>query len=250
MKIITLIFSGLLLGAALVHGQEAAKDLNSLPILPQPLPAGDLISQAPDPAHWTIISSVTSAASAAAQSNPTAPKTTVINVTKSGKLYLVESVGPDGKKMVRWKDHQYQATYISGVAHPLVAYAPTFLMDGSVLYYMDFSKSDFPEFSWISASNYVGMTKVGAGMGLVFKASVPTKGTQMALLSTHHSSPSNAIAVVDLQSRRPLMLQVEDEVLLYQFTDSGTDVTLPPEVQQAFDSWRKQIRQASRPPPG
>jgi hypothetical protein len=241
----------LLLCAGEMRGQDAPKDLKALQILPQPLPSGNLLSQAPDSARWTVTAIAATKASSAARPNPPAPKPTVFTITKSGKLYLVESVGPDGRKMVRWKDHQYQATYVPGAAQPLIAYGPSFLVDGSVLYYIDFSKADFPEFTWIAAGNYVGMTRLGGdAMGLVFKGRVATKGLQMPLLTGTHPDRADAIAVVDSKTQRPLMLQVDDELLLYQFSDGAAQVSLPPEVQLAFDSLRKLIKRATAVPPG
>jgi hypothetical protein len=248
MKIIALVLGWALLGATASQAQQAAKDLKSLPILPQPLPSGDLISQAPDSSHWsinsTIITTAPTDASGAAKPDPTAPKPAVLNITKSGKIYLVESVSPDGKKMTRWKNEQFQATYPPEVSSPSIAF------NSNAPNYVDFSKSDFPEFTWISAKNYVGMTKLGAAMGLVFKGSVPIRGARMALLSMQHPNPSDAIAVVDLNTHMPLMLQVGDEILVYQFTSGGTDVTLPPDVHKAFDLLRTRIQNASAVPPG
>ena len=81
------------------------------------------------------------------------------------------------------------------------------------------------------------------------KEKIPTSGG-----STLHllvlSSTTEDTTVVDLATRKPMMLQVDNEILFYQFTSGAAEVSLPPEVQQAFNSWRKQIHQASLVPPG
>jgi hypothetical protein len=72
----------------------------------------------------------------------------------------------------------------------------------------------------------------------------------MAVLSMSHVSPADAVAVVDVATHHPVMLQVEDELLQYQFNQGSADVTLPPEVKQQFDGLRRAMKQAANAPPG
>jgi hypothetical protein len=252
MKNVTLILGCLLLSVIEIHAQQAPRDLKSLAILPLPLPPGELISQAPDPGQWVVSSASVGPAPAsdASQPNQPPPKLSVLTFTKANKLYRIDSTDSSGRTMVRWKDHQLQATYLGTSPIPLVSYTPSFGSDGRVIYYMDFSKSDFPEFSWISARNYLGQTKLATGMAMVFKAKISAKGVAMAVLSMSHVSPADAVAVVDVATHHPVMLQVEDELLQYQFNQGSADVTLPPEVKQQFDGLRRAMKQAANAPPG
>ena len=171
------------------------------------------------------------------------PKATIINVTKSGKNYLIEKTNPDGSKLIRWKSNQFQATYTPGSTRPQIDYTP------GGLYYVDFSKTDLPEFSWISASNYAGMAKMGGSMGMVFKTTLSSRAGNAGIVTSPHENKTELIAVVDAKTLMPLMLQEDTVLLTYQFSQSG-DVTLTPEVQKAFDALRKEMQRASLVQPG
>ena len=234
----------MLVGALSLHAQSPPSDLSNLPITSEPLVDGNLLNRAPRLSSWTITSKIVAPALAGAQPGPVSKPSQSI-VTKSDDLYMVESLDHDGKKIVRWKRNQLQATYLPGAVNPEIAYSP------GALYYLDFSQSDFPELYWISAQDYLGTTKMGAGKVLVFKANVDVGAAKMPMLSIPHPSPSTVVALVDPETRKPIMLQVDDEVIVYQFAPSPPPaLALPKELQASFDFLIKRIQRASVLPPG
>lgn len=221
------------------------QNLKTLHPVAQPLDPGPLTSPAPDQSQWIVTSSTVPGfpppPDATGQPN-LAPTTTTVN--KSNKIYQVITVSPDGQKLVRWSDRQFQASYPPGATSPNVEGGNSFPD------FIDFSKSDYPDFSWISARNYAGVAQLGAVKVLLFKAKV--SAASLRFLSQYHNTrgPLETIALVDFQTRRPLMLQIEGELLTYQFTNLVPNLSLPLDAKSQFDQARKIQKQFSILPSG
>ena len=131
------------------------------------------------------------------------------------------------------------AAYLPGLDRSIIIH------DEGSIYYIDFSKTDYPDFFWITPRNYVGVAQIGAGKALVFKGKVrlPTlTAPSIPSLSQDHGESAEVIGLVDLVTRRPLLLQVDSEQLSYQFAKTSPNLTLPPEVASAFAFWVKSMQ--------
>jgi hypothetical protein len=232
-----------LFGAAQLHAQQPpAQDLNTLAVTPLPLEPGPLLNPAPDQSQWTITSVTVSLASKPANAPvvPT-PKSTSSTFTKDGKIYQVVSIDQNGGKTVRWSDKRMLAAYLPGLNKSIIIH------DEGSIYYIDFSKSDYPDFFWISHKNYVGVAQVGGGKALVFKGKVrlPTlTAPSIPSLSQDHGESAEVIGLVDLVTRRPLLLQADSEQLSYQFSKTSPNLTLPPDVANSFAFWTKSLKES------
>ena len=71
----------------------------------------------------------------------------------------------------------------------------------------------------------------------------------MQMLSQPHSldTPMEVFAAIDLVNHRPVMLQVENELLIYQYPAKPPALTLPKDVADAFASMQKVLDHARMP---
>jgi len=198
------------------------QDLTKLSTARAPLAPGPLLNPAPDLSQWTLTSTDVVLPPGEVPNPPV-----TATVSKTRKIYEVETL-ISGQKLVFWCKDIWAAVYLPGTSQPSVS------NDSASHYYIDFSKSDFPELNWISAKNYKGVAQLGGTKVLVFKSAIPMPTASIVAL-THHV-PTNAIALIDLATHRPLMFQLGGEVLTYQFNRASPNLTLPKDVENAFNS--------------
>jgi hypothetical protein len=247
MKKVALILVGVLLGAGLIHAQTSP-DLNTLVVAKVPLVPGPLLTPAPAHAQWTVTSSTVPGIPSPVGGTPQPSAPVIQTVNKSDHVYQVQTPVPGGL-LVRWNNQFMQATYLPGVS------APQIDINTGKLNFINFSKTDYPDFAWITERNYVGVAQLGTGKALIFKGKVKMLfggALPVPLLTLPHSADGkeNAIAAVDFLTRKPLMVQVSNELLTYQFTNQAPNLTLPKDVQNAFALMQKGIQQSRIVPSG
>lgn len=118
--------------------------------------------------------------------------------------------------------------------------------------YMDFSKSDFQGFEWISEKNFAGVQDVLGRKCLVFRDNVKRvpEGTRSDDPEAASASfESAAVASVDLETRLPVSLVNENGAFVYQFHEAPSAMqTLPPNVQAVIDQQKEAAQAVARRP--
>ncbi|MFV0338297.1 MAG: hypothetical protein ACK5LK_08665, partial [Chthoniobacterales bacterium] len=153
-------------------------------------------------------------------------------ITKTKPLYHEQTIFSSGSKSDIWYTGDVFLTVNDG-ADPLI----NFKNEKNKGRITDYSKTDFPAFSWISKKNFIGIQKVLGRDCLVFRAKIK-KEADDPLIDT--------IACVDLQSRLPVAMQ-GDITQYYQFGPAPTAMlTLPPNVQKVADLWIEAFKQSAR----
>ena len=232
---------------------------------PPELPPGPLLNKAPEFAQWTITTkpAATPADSepAEAESTPdrspsptprhrqksadstgkkTAPpveRTTV--VTKTQSLRHEETSAGAEPKMQKWCVPDMQVT-IDGSTAPVVS-LPGNAADSD---YVDYSKTDFPGFEWISNRNFTGARKVLGQDCLIFEDQPVAKKK-----GSGEPVPSTAVAAINSATRLPVSLQTGEETQTYEFGLAPTAMlALPPDVQAVVEQWRKTMSQSALMP--
>ncbi len=210
---------------------------------PRPeLPPGPLLSRAPEMAEWTI----TFKAQAGAANTKTAQRGQTRTysedyravVTKTRSIYHVTMVTGAGVRSDRWSVNNVQVMFLSNARLPVVATSSE--MEE---FYMDFGKSDFPDLGWISRKNFVDVKPLGGvAKGLVFEDQLKNPNPD--------GFPLKVRAVIDLQTRLPLLFQIDNGIGTFQFGAPPQAMLVPPaNVVSLADQLRKQVQQASLMPP-
>jgi hypothetical protein len=224
-----------------------------------PLPPGPLIQQrAPEFSRWTIFSKPT-AKDNDEQNKPsgTTPKSSSPNgdpkfsITKTGNITRVVYFDDAKQPWNIWCfDRSVIAVWPDG-KNVGIAAKPT----GPDAYnplYMDFSKSDFQGFEWISEKNFAGISEVLGRKCLVFRDTVKRTPPGMQSDDPDPASASfehGAVASIDLETRLPVTLVNENGLFIYQFYDPPAALqTLPANVQAVIDQQRQAAQAVARRP--
>jgi hypothetical protein len=227
---------------------------------PPPLPPGPLIAnRAADFAHWMITTTIKNPANATAtvESPPAAGKPAVTQitteVTKTGDIRHISRAVSTGGKSDLWSKGAVQVTIRPEWKQPL-------LSTGEARYdasRVDFSKSDFEGFDWISKDKYIGQTKLGGKDCIIYKAEVPAyeedplekRARGKAVPGDTEIQKLPAMAYIDLATRLPVALVVGTTSSAYRFEDAPTEkLTLPSEAQGSIDSWLQKKQNMLRKP--
>jgi len=171
------IYFMILLAGSSAWAQETA------PAVP-PLPAGPLIKRAPEFSQWaaTTIAQAASKGEEAPGGGAAKPKVLQrVQVTKTGPIRWLVTIEPTGNRLEAWCKGSLQIFMRPEWKEPMLSDAS----DRDNPMRLDFSKTDFPGFEWISASNYKGIRKVDGRERIVFAGkrgssakSVLTEGKQ------------------------------------------------------------------------
>lgn len=223
------------------------------------LPPGPLLQQrAPEFSRWTIFSKPTAKnaeeqnkSSGNAAKNPSPNGDPKFSVIKTGNItrviYFDDAKQPwniwcfDSSVIAVWPDGKN----VGIAARPSRpdAYNPLF---------MDFSKSDFQGFEWISEKNFVGIRDVLGRKCLVFRDTIKRTAPGMQSDDPDPASASfenGVVASVDLETRLPVTLVNENGLFVYQFYDAPTAMqTLPGNVQAVVDQQKLAAQAVARRP--
>lgn len=234
----------LLFGIASLFSAEASPQTqDTLP----PLPPGPLLNRAPEIAQWLI--AVKTGLLAAPQSSKPVQYDQRTLVKKSGQIRYEITEYSDGRRFEKWCTGDYQAAIYPGGQDPVVS------MRGATLHgaggYTDYSKSDFTGFDWISRRKYIGTQSISGVPCFVFHDGPLAPGNQ---ISANGSAPAavpqtGKTAYIASETLLPVLLQVEAVTTLYQFQQAPAGaLTLPPNVQAAFERLQGRIQRAAVPP--
>ena len=224
---------------------------------PRPTPPpGPLLDKAPEMAQWTVTSKTSiarpiadpegkgqptpspSASASGGQKATASPTDQTTTVVKTKSLRFEQTMLSGGAKIQKWFVPDMQIT-LRGASAPVVTLSGVTRNN----YYVDYSKSDFLGFEWISPQNFTGITKVSGQDCLVFKDKVKVDPESST------APRAAAVACIALDSRLPVALQLDQEVRTYQFGAPPTDMLeLPQDVALVVEKWRKTLRQAALPP--
>jgi hypothetical protein len=174
-------------------------------------------------------------------------------VTKSNATYHEETLDQAGQRREKWSVGDRELIRLPGCRTWINAGLNPFDALRS-----DYSKSEFPGFSWIASRNYLGTQKVFWGDCWVFKSKLESlKLTHLAAyeaaLSVGPLRPRHAVVVfawVNIETRMPVALRVDDEVRIYRFEAPPVEELAPPtEVASQFQQWQKELGSFLKPPP-
>lgn len=222
------------------------------------LPPGPLIQQhAPEYSRWTIFSKPIAKNGeeenkpGGGQKNASAKAEPKFSITKTGNITRVIYFDDAKQPWNIWCfDRQVIAVWPDGKNVGFAA-KPT-RPDAYNPLYMDFSKSDFQGFEWISERNFAGISDVLGKKCLVFRDTV--KRTEPGMRSddpdpASASFESGAVASIDLETRLPVTLVNENGLFIYQFYDPPAAMqTLPANVQAVIDQQRQAAQAVARRP--
>jgi hypothetical protein len=170
-------------------------------------------------------------------------------VTKTGSTRYEITAKANGDKVQRWCVGSIQALIIPGVKDPQLAVTLGPRLS-ALTNYVDYSKSDFPGFDWISRSNYVGVQMTEGVPCIVFQQATSDSASQSAPATTGTgAAPAANVAFISQEGRLPVLLLLGGESTLYQFRPPPTGpLTPPPNIQALFDEWNERVKRASAPP--
>ena len=215
------------------------------PIIPASPPAGKLLAPAPESAQWTIDITAVPPANAkphAASARPaSSPPPQRVTVTKSGSVRHVTGVVFGGIVEELWIDGSTQVMISPGMERPVIFD----LHDGIDPYFTRYCRADFPGFEWLSATNFAGMTNVGARKCFVFRTTA--KVDAPVLDATGGTGP--ALAYIDAETRLPARLERDGQTLVFQFGDPPAQpISLPPEIAAAVTARKNHSRDLTKSP--
>jgi hypothetical protein len=246
----------LVLGVALLTRAEAQQALPG--VSPVPLPRGPLLNRAPGFAQW--LKSTKNEAPDTATIPDQSTKYDVRELVKqTGDVRYEITVTGTVSRTEKWCEGNYQAIVIPG-QQPAISARGGSEMGGN---FTDYSKTDFPDFAWVTKRNYAGVETIEGVDCLVFHKADENEnapgapvGPAAATSSASSAAPSipqtGDTAFIDLKSRLPVLIHVAGATTLYQFEPPPTAMqALPANLQEAFDFLEaRQKRAAFIPPAG
>lgn len=245
MKLLSLTL--LFVSAVLNLNGQLAEPQPSVP----PLPPGPLIQKrAPSFAQWIIrskpikggLGQENKVADANAKSSEAKEKPSwgsLVSITKTGEIMLRQTMDDQSRVWNTWCTRQLQTTVYPDGKQAILqagnsdATAPTANFE-------DYSQSDFPGFEWITQKEYVGQKEYQGKKCIVYQNVPPTDG----------SDHSKRTALVDLETRFPVALLIDNDTHTYEFKAPPQGMlTLPPFVQGLIDSRQRMMSSATRKAP-
>ncbi|HEY0258093.1 MAG TPA: hypothetical protein VGC39_11665 [Candidatus Methylacidiphilales bacterium] len=225
--------------AANAYSQQPAADASST----FAVPSEPLVHPAPAFSQWTITFSYPDDAKAISGSDPSAaaklvPQNTnaalrprTIITTKTGEIIHEETLTVGGNKTEDWQVHgNYYIKYPGKDFWS--AYETSGTSAGGTSVVMGLPVSGFRGLDWITKETYAGEIKAGMGGTLVFvpggrntvNAGDPSKQKELESLAK--------IALVDAETRLPVMVRAEGETRVFKFTESppASVQTLPEDL--------------------
>ena len=228
------------------------KKATSMPPTPFGVPAptpppGALLKRAPDFSQWVVIYSNpppppkkeggTSGKGASASAGDAAKPILIkrVEITKTGPVRCLVTVDSDGHRSEVWCNKELQITCMSGWNYPWI----TGVNDSRNPFRVDFSRSDFNECEWISASTFKGIQKFQGKDCLVFGQSADSDPTHFT-----------TAAYIDLETRLPVMAVAGGEIVSYQFgPPPQAMLEFPANIRAAIQAQAKEIKHLTSMPP-
>ena len=169
--------------------------------------------------------------------------------TKTGKIRHEVRVDLLGNKSDIWWDAANQIQDSSNGNSPIISTGG--LLDGS---YVDYSKSDFPAFDWVSKANFVGMRTVLGKKCWVFtenRLGISEESKEIVQKQGNYSPKQYEFpitAYIDADTRLPVLLAWGQESIRVTFLPPPQAMqTLPASIAKA-ESKVKETQQAMRSP--
>lgn len=173
-------------------------------------------------------------------------------VTKVGNSRFDQTITLSGLKTDRWTFDGIQITKSSGSALPILSEGA-----GSADY-VHYSSNDFPEFSWISTANFVGLAKIAGRDCLVFKSDVSRANFAGPMTIDSARDPESVqklstvacMACTAVDTRLPVLLQIGTEMRQYVFYPSPSALDIPKEIRNMAEARTKRIHEIMSSFPG
>lgn len=215
-------------------------------VLPKPI-----IARAPAFSRWTITTSgmtIPKEGRAISQSTPAALVARQIMVTKTDPVRLEATAFADGGKMEKWCIGASQITTNPAWKEKLISNGHNPL-DGS---FVDYSKSDFVGFEWISQANFVEARSLGGRTCWVFQKQytiAKTDQTEQTDASVNIETYAVQVtAYIDTETQLPVLLRRNDESEIYNYLPPPREMLTPPEAVKSTLADLSNREQALRKP--
>ena len=242
MKILSIIAVALIGAVEALNAQQASP----IPVqLPKPI-----MVKAPVMSKWLITK--TAAAPKAGQNAAARPVETLKTlVTKTDKIRHEATVDASGHKADTWWDGPNQISNSPEWKQAIISTKSLF--DGS---YVDYSKTDFPDFEWVSQANFVGTKSVEGKKCWVFseKRSSISEESKAMLEKEGNFNPQQyqfqITAYVDSETQLPVMLAFGEDSVKYIFQPPPAEMlSLPADIKKALINVTEGQQALRRPPP-
>ena len=171
-----------------------------------------------------------------------------VSVTKTGDVFHRETVRDSGGEVEQWWVRRVQTTRRKNDPGLLVA-GPGSLSDS---FYIDFSNSDFPEFSWVNRNNYLGVQKYQNVDCFVFKGGITRemRDIYFRILPEMTRASNWIVAWVDVNTRLPVALATDVCKQTYLFVTPPKEALMVPDsVAKEIAAWEERSAETSRPVP-
>jgi hypothetical protein len=207
-----------------------------------PYPGGPALKRAPDMSSWQVTCQATAPTGTPAAPGLTAPPPPILpfvtmTVVKTKDRRSIESIDAAGLKTIRFFDGSMESYTAPGTSTARYFIGENKKMPG---FYVDFSRTDFPECGWITPEKYSGVQVMNDHKCLIFTDSAVSP----AHATGNPSNPSDAAsstAYVDFDTRLPIKDQVGRLTYTYQYLPAPTEMLSLPLLMKAridFDAQR------------
>ena len=206
---------------------------------PAPLPSGPLLNRAPQDTKWEITFQYGSEPPCHGDSAQPGKaigmdiRKLKITVTKTPALVYEEVLTIGGNLTRHWRKGNLEVVQV-GKSGPFVIIDS--LDDKNALRSSN-QKTDFPDFGWISASNYRGTKTLPSGECLAFSDEVPElpdAGLSPELFPLPKSPPATTTALINAKTRLPVLWKRGDVTQTYHFSPASRVPEVPMEAQYLF----------------
>jgi hypothetical protein len=207
-----------------------------------PYPGGPPLKRAPDMSSWQVTCQATAPTGTPALPGLTTPPPPILpfvtmTVVKTKDRRSIESIDAAGLKTIRFFDGSMESYTAPGTLTARYFTGENKKMPG---FYIDFSRTDFPECGWITPEKYSGIEVRSDHKCLVFTDNA-AKPAQAAGNSSSPSDAASSTAYVDLDTRLPVNDQVGRLTYTYQYLPAPTEMLSLPTLMKAridFDAQR------------
>jgi hypothetical protein len=234
------------------------------------LPKGPLLSRIPEFAIWSITYTYTDPRETppkkpGPENKPPEQEASIesarpkkVLLTKTKNILHVETLDERRQTWHRWcRDSKHLIVFPGGKG-----LAPCDGQDIHNPFYEDYQSTTFPGFEWVSAATFAGVESVRQRDCMVFRSAVkgldlmnPGEAAKLRSMAGEGMpipeealKTKSTVAIIDLETRLPVALQVAGEVRQYTFLEPpGTILAFPDPVQAWFAEQDALWKQVTRP---